>query len=43
MPLDPELTAQLKRVLNSVEQLLPRPVGRIDWQFANDLVGGSFW
>lgn len=32
MPLDPELTAQLKRVLTSVEQLLPRPVGRIDWR-----------
>lgn len=32
MPLDPELTAQLKRVLTSVEQMLPRPVGRIDWK-----------
>src|SRR6202051_2532564 len=29
--LDPELTAQLKRVLTSLEQLLPRPIPRIDW------------
>ncbi|GFE61718.1 ATP-binding protein [Geobacter sp. AOG2] len=29
--LDPELTAQLKRVLTSVEQLLPRPIPAIDW------------
>jgi predicted AAA+ superfamily ATPase len=28
---DPELTAQLKRVLSSLETLLPRPVPRIDW------------
>src|SRR5512134_3644669 len=28
---DPELTAQLKRVLASLETLLPRPVPRIDW------------
>jgi predicted AAA+ superfamily ATPase len=28
---DPELTAQLKRVLNSVEQLLPRTIPTIDW------------
>src|SRR5512143_2897270 len=28
---DPELTAQLKRVLSSLETLLPRPVSRIDW------------
>lgn len=32
MELDRELTAQLKRVLTSLEQLLPRPVGRIDWK-----------
>ncbi len=31
MPLDPELTAQLKRVLAALEPLLPRPVQRIDW------------
>lgn len=29
--LDPELTAQLKRVLTSLEQLLPKPVPVIDW------------
>lgn len=29
--LDPELAAQLKRVLNSVEQLLPRTIPTIDW------------
>jgi predicted AAA+ superfamily ATPase len=29
--LDPELTAQLKRVLTSMEQLLPKPVPVIDW------------
>jgi len=28
---DPELTAQLKRMLSSLETLLPRPVPRIDW------------
>ncbi len=31
MSLDPELTAQLKRVLSSLEQLLPKPVQPIDW------------
>ena len=31
MDLDPELTAQLRRVLASLEQLLPKPVARIDW------------
>ncbi|MFL5394198.1 MAG: ATP-binding protein [Myxococcales bacterium] len=31
MPLDPELTEQLKRVLTALEPLLPRPVERIDW------------
>jgi len=31
MELDPELTAQMKRVLSSLETLLPRPVPRIDW------------
>src|SRR6266567_1908492 len=29
--LDPELTAQLKRVLSSLEQLLPKPIPAIDW------------
>lgn len=29
--LDPELTAQLKRVLTSLEQMLPRPYATIDW------------
>ncbi|BCS52980.1 ATPase [Geobacter sp. SVR] len=29
--LDPALTAQLKRVLTSLEQLLPRPIPSIDW------------
>ncbi len=29
--LDPELTAQLKRVLTTMEQLLPRPLPVIDW------------
>ncbi len=29
--LDPELTAQLKRVLCSLEQLLPKPIPAIDW------------
>jgi len=32
MELDRELTAQLKRVLTSLEQLLPRPVDKIDWK-----------
>ena len=31
MPLDPELTERLKRVLAAVEPLLPRPVQKIDW------------
>ncbi len=31
MNLKPELLEQLERVLSSVEQLLPRPVGKIDW------------
>ncbi len=31
MDLDPELNAQLKRVLTSLEQLLPKPVARIHW------------
>ncbi|BDG06482.1 ATP-binding protein [Anaeromyxobacter oryzae] len=31
MSLDPELTAQLKRVLSSLEPLLPKPVQKIDW------------
>ena len=30
--MDPELMAQLKRVLTSLEMLLPRPVTKIDWQ-----------
>ena len=29
--LDPELTEQLKRILNSLEQLLPKPIPTIDW------------
>jgi len=29
--LDQELTAQLKRVLTSLEQLLPKPIQQIDW------------
>jgi predicted AAA+ superfamily ATPase len=29
--LDPELNAQLKRVLTSLEQLLPKPFPQIDW------------
>lgn len=29
--LDPELTAQLKRVMTSLEQLLPKPIPNIDW------------
>jgi len=33
--LDPELTAQLRRVLCSLEQLLPKPVAKIDWQTNN--------
>lgn len=31
MNLDPELIEQLRRVLSSVEQILPRPVAPIDW------------
>jgi len=31
MDLDPELTAQLRRVLSSLEQLLPKPVAKVDW------------
>ena len=31
MPLDPELTRQLKRVLTALEPLLPRPAAKIDW------------
>jgi predicted AAA+ superfamily ATPase len=29
--MEPELTEQLKRVLTSLEQLLPKPVAKIDW------------
>jgi predicted AAA+ superfamily ATPase len=35
MELDPELTGQLKRVLTSLEQLLPKPVPRIDWNISH--------
>jgi predicted AAA+ superfamily ATPase len=31
MPLDPDVQDQLRRVLGSLEQLLPRPVPAIDW------------
>ncbi len=31
MELDPELTSQLRRVLASLEQLLPKPAAKIDW------------
>ena len=31
MPIDPELTEQLRRVLAAVEQILPRPVPATDW------------
>ncbi len=31
MPLDPDVQDQLRRVLASLEQLLPKPVARIDW------------
>ena len=31
MPLDPELTERLKRLIASVEPLLPRPPEKIDW------------
>lgn len=33
--LDPELAAQLKRVLTSLEQLLPKPVEKIDWNLCH--------
>jgi predicted AAA+ superfamily ATPase len=32
MSLDPELAEQLRRVLSSLELLLPRPVEKIDWR-----------
>jgi predicted AAA+ superfamily ATPase len=32
MPLDPDLQDQLRRVLSSLEQLLPRPVPAMDWR-----------
>jgi predicted AAA+ superfamily ATPase len=31
VPIDPELQDQLRRVLTSLEQLLPKPVEKIDW------------
>ena len=31
MPVDPDLQEKLRRVLTSLEMLLPRPVARIDW------------
>jgi predicted AAA+ superfamily ATPase len=31
VPLDPELTERLKRVLAALEPLLPRPVQKLDW------------
>jgi predicted AAA+ superfamily ATPase len=31
VPLDPDVQDQLRRVLSSLEMLLPRPVERIDW------------
>lgn len=31
MPIAPELQDQLRRVLTSIEQLLPKPVEKIDW------------
>jgi predicted AAA+ superfamily ATPase len=31
VPLDPELTERLKRVLAALEPLLPRPVEKLDW------------
>lgn len=30
--LDPELVDQLKRMLDAVEQLLPKPIPRVDWR-----------
>jgi uncharacterized protein len=35
MELDPELTDQFKRVLTSLEQLLPKPVPKIDWNVSH--------
>jgi hypothetical protein len=32
MEIDNELSTQLKRVLTSIEMLLPKPVGSIDWE-----------
>lgn len=32
MPIDPDLQDQLRRVLSSLETLLPRPVAPIDWK-----------
>jgi predicted AAA+ superfamily ATPase len=32
MTLDSELTAQLRRVLSSLEQMLPKPVAKVDWK-----------
>ena len=32
MTLDPELTDQLKRVLTSLERMLPKPIPEIDWE-----------
>ncbi len=31
MTLDPELTAQLRRVLSSLEQMLPKSIAKVDW------------
>jgi predicted AAA+ superfamily ATPase len=31
VPIDPELTAQLKRVLAALEPMLPKPAAKIDW------------
>jgi uncharacterized protein len=35
MNLDPELTAQLKRVLTSLEHLLPLPAAQVDWSISH--------
>ncbi|HEY6871193.1 MAG TPA: ATP-binding protein [Geobacteraceae bacterium] len=35
MELDLETTAQLKRVLTSLEQLLPKPMAKIDWSVSH--------
>lgn len=32
VPLDPDLQDQLRRVLSSLELLLPKPVGKVDWR-----------